>query len=447
MAAKVISKARFEALTYSVVPSVWVFVEVTEWYSDQDEIVLGVVCRDRQDNDWGYVVMGRDANGLFRAIDTAVSMSGADSARNALHLKLSYYAVTGEKLFPQGDENLRRKFEIFAPVITREEMHPNFVVLSEQKGYSPAKAIIGEIAYSFVDNDGNYLQQFQSNGFDARLWELFLYALFHENEFWIDRKWKAPDFCCQKFNGSVFIEAVTVNPTQGEQAVQVTPDSEPNLEKRSDYAAIKFGSALFSKLQEKYWELEHVKNHPLVFAIADFHGPHSMLWTHSALAEYLYATRSRKVQTGTAVRVEEIAIKEHTYGDKRIPSGFFQQPGAENVSAVLFSNSGTISKFNRMGKLAGFGDHGIKMWRTGKRYDHEAGKIEPLDFSFEVKDGLIEMWSEGVSMFHNPYARLPIDEELFPFVSHHFLEDGRMVSHLPEFFPFASITTVMAVDD
>jgi hypothetical protein len=30
-------------------------------------------------------------------------------------------------------------------------------------------------------------------------------------------------------------------------------------------------------------------------------------------------------------------------------------PDAENVSAVLFSNSGTIAKFNRVGALPGFG--------------------------------------------------------------------------------------------
>ena len=32
----------------------------------------------------------------------------------------------------------------------------------------------------FQDVDGNFVQQFQSTGFDARLWELYLYALFTE---------------------------------------------------------------------------------------------------------------------------------------------------------------------------------------------------------------------------------------------------------------------------
>lgn len=33
---------------------------------------------------------------------------------------------------------------------------------------------------------------------------------------------------------------------------------------------------------------------------------------------------------------------------KQIPSGFFNLPDAENVSAVLFTNTGTIPKFLRM---------------------------------------------------------------------------------------------------
>ena len=444
MAAKRISKARFEALTFSTLPFAWVVAEDMEWYSDQDENVLGVLCRDRQDDDWGYVVLGRDERSVFRGIETEVSMPDADSARKSLHLRLSFYAVSGDKIFPQGDENLRKKLELFRRVVREEELNQNFLVLSDGKGYSSAKELIAEIAYSFVDTDGNYIQQFQTKGFDARLWELFLYALLHENDFQIDRSYAAPDYLCMKLGLNVFIEAVTVNPTQGEEASRVTPETEPDPVKLADYAAIKFGSALFSKMHKNYWKLNHVKNHPLVFAIADFHAPKSMLWTHGALAQYLYAMRSSKVKTAAGVTVEEAPIKEHTYGDKRIPSGFFQQPHSENVSAVLFSNSGTISKFHRMGKLAGFGDQDVKMWRTGKRYDHGEGIVEPADFSFEIKEGLIETWSEGVSIFHNPNAKFPLHEELFPLVAHHFIENNRMVSHLPDFFPLVSMTHIFS---
>ncbi|MCG8450861.1 MAG: hypothetical protein MI725_14945, partial [Pirellulales bacterium] len=114
------------------------------------------------------------------------------------------------------------------------------------------------------------------------------------------------------------------------------------------------GSALFSKLQKQYWNLPHVTGKPLVFAIADFHDDQSMLWTATALHEYLYGVRheSHHGESGELV-VDPIQILTHKVGEKEVPSGFFFQPDTENVSAVLFSASGTISKFNRLGRQAG----------------------------------------------------------------------------------------------
>ena len=47
-----------------------------------------------------------------------------------------------------------------------------------------------------------------------------------------------------------------------------------------------------------------------------------------------------------------------------MPSGFFDEPGAANVSAVIFSNAGTLSKFDRMGIIAGFEEPGVHSRRT-----------------------------------------------------------------------------------
>jgi hypothetical protein len=57
MAAKAITKARFEALAFSRQPAIKSIVDEREWYSDQDENVLGVITRDKIDHDWGYLVL------------------------------------------------------------------------------------------------------------------------------------------------------------------------------------------------------------------------------------------------------------------------------------------------------------------------------------------------------------------------------------------------------
>jgi hypothetical protein len=42
-----------------------------------------------------------------------------------------------------------------------------FATLIGSRGYSPARTLIGEMMHYFEDVDGNFVQQFQSDGFDA----------------------------------------------------------------------------------------------------------------------------------------------------------------------------------------------------------------------------------------------------------------------------------------
>ena len=207
---------------------------------------------------------------------------------------------------------------------------------------------------------------------------------------------------------------------------------------------IRFGSALYSKLSRKtpYWELEHVKGHPLIFAVADFHENQSMTWTSPALLEYLYGvTHDFLFDEAGQLVITPLKIETHEYDSKTIPSGYFFQPGAENVSAVLFSSSGTISKFNRMGRLAGFGPSNQRIYRTGVRHRHDPNAALPIPFFHEVKQGVVtETWAEGLSMFHNPPAVQQVTPDMFPSIAHHFFENGQVKSLLPEFHIYSSFT-------
>ena len=112
------------------------------------------------------------------------------------------------------------------------------------------------------------------------MWELYIYRYLRESGFELDRRYRNPDFYCTKFGATVCIEAMTVYPTQDEKgqiAKAPTPnDPEEIKEKLMDFIPIKFGSALFSKLKKRYWEIPHIKDKPIVFAIADFHNPFSL---------------------------------------------------------------------------------------------------------------------------------------------------------------------------
>jgi hypothetical protein len=439
-----LSRERFNALCYSRQPAAHIMSEEVEWWTDPDERVLGLVARDTTDDDWLWIVLGRDEKALFRCIDIHVSIETQEAAREQLHHKLESYSASGETEFPQHDTD-DKKNRLLVPVVSDEKLHRNFKLLVTGPHHSSAREIIREIAYAFVDVDGNYARDFQTSGFNARLWELFLFAFLYEQKCHLPREFNRPDYHAIKWGFPFAIEAVTVNPTHGEAAPNPQTDAETR-ELRRDYMPIKFGSALFSKLKKKYWELPHMRGVPFLIAIHDFHGEDSMTWSAPALEDYLYGVRASwtKDDSGT-LHVTENSIGTHAWRGKSIPSGFFDQPMAEHVSAVLFSNSATLSKFNRMGKLAGFGDPTVEMLRVGVKHRWDPNATEPLPFSVRVQPGeYTETWSDSVRVFHNPSALNPIPNELFDGCSQQWFKDGRRVTNLIQHHVYASRTMILA---
>lgn len=441
---KKISVKRFNALAgHSRSAAASYVSKELEWYANSTESVLGVLLLDTIDDDYAAVVMGRDENNRFRAIEVESSFPLKYDASQWLERTMKWFAATGKRIFPQGDP--QKGINLFAPVIPIERQHPYFAKLSKEIAFLPARSIITEMMPYFIDIDGNFVEQFQSTGFDSRLWELYLNSYFVEEQLFIERNHHAPDFLVKKYGKAVAIEAVTVgrktsNPPRYFRTIDANYDA-PISESAEDAMSIKFGSPLFSKLQKKYWELPHVRGNPLVIAIADFHDDQSMLWSSTALINYLYGVRHKFYHDnhGQLIITPEV-IEKHNDGEKTIPSGFFFQPDAEHISAVLFSASGTISKFNRIGKQSGFGDHRVIMIRQGTCHDHDPNATVPKLFRYLVDESSSETWGEGLSMFHNPNTQNPLPKELFPSIAHHRFDEGQIVSFLPEFHPYGSVT-------
>lgn len=191
----------------------------------------------------------------------------------------------------------------------------------------------------------------------------------------------------------------------------------------------KFGSPLRSKLKKRYWECSDVSGHPFVIAIADFHAPGSMIWSHTAMPLYLYGIGAdvRYAQDGSKYGIEK-KVGEHVVGDKVVPANFFAQADAKHVSAVLFSNAGTMAKFNRMGVLAGFGDPDVTLRRRGGFSDPSPGALDAIPFEVNIEDpNYREGWADEIEIYHNPNAAVPLPEEVFAGTTQFFLEDGELV--------------------
>ena len=91
---------------------------------------------------------------------------------------------------------------------------------------------------------------------------------------------------------------------------------------------------------------------------------------------------------------------DHVFGGKTVPTGFFDLPGSENISAVLFSNAGTLAKFDRIGVTAGFAPPKHTYMRVGLKFDPDPNAIHGIPFSADVAaHGYREYWSDELQLF------------------------------------------------
>jgi hypothetical protein len=305
--------------------------------------------------------------------------------------------------------------------------------------------MMDDVFHSMPDPDGNFVQQFQTDGFDARLFELYLYAFFSRTGYSIDRTHPQPDFLVGRERFQVAVEATTVNQSSNDFGRKKSLD-ELSSDERQKYVRhelpIRLGSPLLSKLKKQYWCKEHCRGKPFVIALQDFHERGSLALTSSALTGYLFGIEETAGWDPIGnLHISQHGVDEHRVAKKRIPSGFFAQPDCENISAVLFTNAGTTAKFSRMGWQHGFGDPRIHIVRTGLSFNPEPTAIDPTFFQYDLDDPpLVESWGQEIEIIHNPHARHPLPDEFFSDVTQTKLIEGRVASECPSWHPLSSTT-------
>jgi hypothetical protein len=159
----------------------------------------------------------------------------------------------------------------------------------------------------FDDVDGNFLQQFQTDAYEARLFELFLATLFRHEGFVRDTTHHRPDFVLKSVSGAeLCVEAVTANPSEGAPRAVEPPRGEDfeTLFKRLVQEAVAQNTALAraaaqdefrtrlarlltKKLDKRYWELPKVSGKPLILAVQDFHAEGSLLLMSEPFASFV----------------------------------------------------------------------------------------------------------------------------------------------------------------
>lgn len=342
--------------------------------------------------------------------------------------------------------------DLFADLGKSEEsLHPQFCTLRDLPAYGPAREQLRELQAAFIDPDGNFVEQFQTTGFDSRTFELFLFAMFVESGHEINRKQNRPDFLISRGGLTVAVEAVTASaPSNGGLKPYCLVPKEQTPQERAEYlrnnVPIRLGSPLFSKLRQRYWLEPHVAGRPFVIAIQDFHADGSLSTASTALSRYLFGFEQDWYHDDDGqLIITERNVEHHQVAAKKIPSGFFQQPEAENISAVLFCNAGTIPKFARMGMEGSYRTSDARMIRYGTCYQHDPNAALPEGFLYEVGDPRHgrETWREGTVLIRNPNALQPLPDEWFGAGVEEDSMDGKHVTTFREpFLPYWSNTHI-----
>jgi hypothetical protein len=357
---KKLSRQRFDlfAIGTRLSPTELVAGELSHW-SDLDENVIRVVFRDRVDNDYGWALMVRDRLGRFRGVHLDVSVCSERRAEAGLRLKIaevSRFADIAE-LGIQGDET-NAPVDLLAPIpgTRRDQLHPYFVELVERSGRAPARAVLREIGPWLTATDPHFVREFQRHQFDQRLWELYLWAAFREGGYDVAHG-EAPDFRISAPGLAFAVEATTVAASMdGPLAQHPNPKTPEEIAAfLADYMPIKYGNSLTNKLKRRsaagkaYWEEDGAAGLPFVIALADFHKPAtedqfgSMTYRQSAIWTYLYGFTTDWEMVDGKLVITKRDLASHTFNGKTIESGFFSLTDSENVSAVLFSNAGTLT--------------------------------------------------------------------------------------------------------
>ena len=166
-----------------------------------------------------------------------------------------------------------------------------------------------------------------------------------------------------------------------------------------------------------------------------------MTWSFPAIISILYGIeQTAEIDEDGHVTLVNASGNKFTKKKNVEIAPLFLDDQFKHVSAVLFTPCGTISKFNRMGVQAGYGNSSYTLFQVKMCYNHLRNAILPNVFFNVVDENSHETWADGIQIFHNPMAEIPLNPGLFPHAGHHFYKDGLLFSDMPQNSTISSTT-------
>lgn len=273
----------------------------------------------------------------------------------------------------------------------------------------------------------SFIRNFQTDGFHSHLFEIACFAYLKSAGLIIDRTFHAPDFLATRDGVNIALEATTANPQENQAAdisilqMKELSDKEIAYKTNKEFPR-RMISLLKKKLAHKYDELPQCANRPLILMIAPFFEPGAVYYTDESLVDCLYGI------SGTE-------------------TGFFFHPNSGSISAVLYCNAFTVPRFFRLATPLDDTPRIITATRTGMYYATEPdGSLSEREYHYPIgaSGSPEETWHQGVTLFLNPNARLPIPKDFLPCTSSFSIQDNYLVREVYGFHPMTSYMQIHA---
>ena len=314
------------------------------------------------------------------------------------------------------EPTIRSRRKLFEAAVDESRQHPAFREIAASAARVGTRTLMQQTFDQWESPDRQFVRDFQTEGFDARVFELYLAATLDSLGWTVTAESSRPDFRCLGNGLEFYVEAATahtpgnpVTPTSPEEYFKELAASTDNV----DEVAVRFGSVLRSKAMKSYQDLPHVAGKPIVIAVQGFFGPGALFHPVHPLVRYVYDMALTEIDESGAISPTDASVGSHIGDTKTIESGWFNNHEAADISAVMWSNSGTVAKFNRMATGLGLGAPGWEIHRLGFELDPRPGATRPASFSERVEPGAEEPWEEGLVVMHNPRARVPLPLSAF----------------------------------
>lgn len=309
--------------------------------------------------------------------------------------------------------------DIFHPIVPEERWHKHF-----RSALAPHcetnRLLLEQWSDGFPDRDGKFVQEFQIS-FNSPFWELYLHAMFRDYGFAFDWSHPSPDFIIERNGITVCVEAVTANAADGKpNEWDATYDSMKDFQKLditkiNREAMVRLANAIQSKhkkYKDSYAKLTHATRRPFVLAVAPFEQPFfnhqynrpikAVLYDHYVDEDEFLANPSAYPK---GPRSKQLGFVTKDNGAE-IELGFFNDDRMREISAVIFSCTATWGKVDALAPESKLRKLVIRtIWGS----EPDGRPVMRIGTPLETGESL----TDGIQIYHNPYALYPLDPNLF----------------------------------